>query len=215
MVEGFRFADRRDAGRMLADHIEARGIGGPETVVLGLPRGGVPVAAEVAKRIGSPLDVIVVRKIGVPWHRELALGALGEGGVRILDHDLVQRVGVTPQQLAEVEQRESGTLEHRVRQLRTRRDRVSLTGRTALIIDDGIATGSTVRAACKVARELGAARVVVAAPVAPRDTAADLGDVADEVICLMSPRVFHGVGAFYDDFTQVDDRKVLELLGED
>jgi putative phosphoribosyl transferase len=206
-MEGF--VDRIDAGRRLAAHLADRR--GPDVVVLGLPRGGVPVAAEVAAALDAPLDVIVVRKLGVPYQPEVAMGAIGEGGVRVLDESLVTRAGVSPAEVDAVEQRERATLESRVARFRAGRERLDLTGRTAIIVDDGIATGATATAASRVARQLGATRVIVAAPVGGPDAAQQVQD-ADEVVCLLQPRGFYAVGAHYRDFRQTTDDEVAQLL---
>ncbi|GIU85882.1 MAG: putative phosphoribosyl transferase [Acidimicrobiia bacterium] len=205
-----RFRDRRDAGRRLAAALS--GLRGEDVVVLALPRGGVPVAYEVACALGAPLDVIVVRKLGVPYQPELGMGAIGEGGVRIVNDAIVRAAGVTQGQLAEVERREREELERRARRFRGDRPAVPVAGRTALIVDDGIATGSTARAACQVARAHGARRVVLAAPVAPPDTVARLRGDADELVCLEQPEPFHAIGQWYDDFSQTTDAEVVELL---
>ncbi|HEV7210651.1 MAG TPA: phosphoribosyltransferase [Blastococcus sp.] len=205
-----RFRDRSDAGRRLALRLEK--LRGQDVVVLGLPRGGVPVAAEVADALGAPLDVIVVRKVGVPFQHELAMGAVGEGGVLVVNQRVVGLAGVTPAELAEAERRERTELDSRVERFRGGRPRVPLAGRTAVLVDDGIATGSTARAACAVARALGAARIVLAVPVCARDTARQLGSDVDELICLETPRDFGAVGQFYVDFRATQDEEVVELL---
>ena len=205
-----RFADRYQAGRRLAE--ELRSFADEDVVVLGLPRGGVPVASEVAQALDAPLDVIVVRKLGVPYHPELAMGAIGEGGARVINRSVVENAGVSEVELGEVEARESQELERRSTRFRAGRERLDVTGRTVLVVDDGIATGATVLAACDVARAQGATRVVVAAPVAPAGTAERLADVADDVVILHTPSGFLGVGQFYDDFTQTADDEVVELL---
>ena len=205
------FSDRVEAGRRLADHLLPLA-GRDDVVVVGLPRGGVPVASEVASRLGVPLDVIVVRKLGVPYRPELAMGAIGEDGVRIIDPRIVEQARVSDQQLEAVEVRERAELERRTVLFRQGRRRVPLTGAVAVIVDDGIATGSTVKAACRVARELGAARVVVAAPVAPDDIRARLQDFADEVVVVEEPADFRAVGQFYAHFDQTDDDEVVALL---
>jgi putative phosphoribosyl transferase len=204
-----RFTDRVEAGRRLAERLE--GMRGPGVVVLGLPRGGVPVAAEVAEALDAPLDVIVVRKLGLPFQPELAMGAIGEGGARMVDEDLVAQARVSADELRSVEQRERSLLESRVRRLRRGRPRVELRGRTAIVVDDGIATGSTARVACAVARHLGAARVVLAVPVGPAGTAHRVPE-ADEVICLVEPRDFVAVGVHYRDFAPTTDDEVIVLL---
>ena len=205
-----RFADRTDAGRRLARALLP--LAGQDVVVLALPRGGVPVAAEVARALAAPLDVIVVRKLGVPGRPELALGAIGEAGARTVDDELVRRARVTPRELADVERRETAELERRVRRLRGGRSAVPLTGRTAVVVDDGIATGSTARAACQVARARGAAAVVLAVPVGPQGVERRMRPAADRVGCLHTPPVFLSVGQSYDDFSQTSDEQVADLL---
>jgi putative phosphoribosyl transferase len=204
-----QFRDRAHAGRELARSLE--GFRGQDLVVLGLPRGGVPVAFEVATALDAPLDVVVVRKLGVPFQPELAMGAVGELGARVVDRHLMAMAGITTEELAAVERRERAELERRVAQLRRGHPRVPLAGRVAVVVDDGMATGSTARAACQVVRELGAARVVLAVPVAPRDA---LGDVveADEVVCVATPHPFLAVGRHYSDFTPTNDAEVVMLL---
>jgi putative phosphoribosyl transferase len=204
------FVDRVDAGRRLADRL--RDFPRAGLVVLGLPRGGVPVAFEVARALGAPLDIIVVRKLGVPFQPELAMGAIGEGGVRVLNDRVVQATGVTAAEIDEAQEREEQELARRAGRFRGTRQPVSLAGRTALIVDDGIATGSTVRAACHVARAQGADRVVVATPVAPPETVASLRHDADDVIALHTPQPFFAIGEFYGDFAQTTDEEVMGLL---
>ncbi|MGP0107829.1 MAG: phosphoribosyltransferase family protein [Acidimicrobiales bacterium] len=205
-----QFADRVDAGRRLATRLEY--LRGEGSVVLGLPRGGVPVALEVAKALDAPLDVIVVRKLGVPFQPELAMGAIGEGGVRVLNTAVVQLAGVSSEELTAVEQRERDELERRVRRFRGNRHPVPLTGKTVVIVDDGIATGSTASAACQVARAQGAARLVLAVPVAPPDWTGRLAGDADEFVCVTTPEPFRGVGQFYADFSQTSDDEVIACL---
>ena len=197
-------------GGRLADRLEH--LRDEDVVVLGLPRGGVPVAFEVAEALDAPLDVIVVRKLGVPFQAELGMGAIGEGGVRIINQSVVRLARVNPGELAEVERRERAELERRARRFRGDRPRLSLAGRTAVVVDDGIATGSTARAACQVARAQGAARVVLAVPVAPPDSVTELGKDADEVVCLETPEPFFAIGQWYADFTQTPDDEVVDLL---
>ena len=205
------FANRADAGRRLARAVEH--LRGSDTVVLGLPRGGVPVAYEVAERLGAPLDVIVVRKLGVPFQPELAMGAVGEEDVLVLNSEVVRMTHVSEAEMASVERRERAVVEERATRFRAGRPRISLKGRTALIIDDGVATGATARAACHVARALGAARVVLAVPVGPQEVKERFAEEADEVICPNRPHVFYAVGQFYDDFSQTTDEEVIALLG--
>ena len=204
------FLDRSDAGGRLANRMLH--LRGEDVVVLALPRGGVPVAAEVARALGAPLDVIVVRKLGVPVQPELGMGAIGEGDVRIINPEVVAITHVTDAEIAAVERRERAELDRRARRFRGDRPRTPLAGRTAVIIDDGIATGSTARAACQVARAQGAARVVLAVPVAPPSACAALAADADEVICLETPGHFLAIGEWYQDFSQTSDREVVSLL---
>ena len=201
-----RFADREAAGRALAGHLSR--YRGEQTVVLGLPRGGVVVAWQVAQRLVAPLDVIVVRKLGVPWQPELAMGAIGEGGVRVLD----RTDDVSPEQLLRVEEAEREVLDRRVALYRQGMPSLELANKTAIIVDDGIATGSTSRAACLVVRARGAARVVMAAPVGPAGVERALSDVADEVVCPWTAADFRAVGQYYDDFAQVSDDEVRRIL---
>lgn len=204
------FADRREAGRRLAPfltHLKER-----DAVVLGLPRGGVPVAAEVAASLEIPLDVIVVRKLGAPWQPELAMGAIGEGDVRVLNEEVVSLYGLDESLIGDVEAKERAELRRRVGEFRGSDPAIPLDGQTAVIVDDGVATGSTALAAVDVARALGARRIVVAAPVASRRAADMLGERADEVVCLGTPEDFGAIGVFYRDFTQTSDEEVRELL---
>ncbi|HVM14480.1 MAG TPA: phosphoribosyltransferase family protein [Egibacteraceae bacterium] len=189
-----RFANRAEAGRRLVERLGH--LRGEDVVVLGLPRGGVPVAFEVAQALEAPLDVIVVRKLGVPFQPELAMGAIGEGGVRVLNEEVVGLAGVSAAEVARVEERERAELERRARRLRAGRPRIPLAGRTALIVDDGLATGSTARAACRVARAQGAGRVVLAVPVAPPGWTARLRGDADEFVAVATPGLFFAIGQF-------------------
>jgi len=204
------FEDRTDAGRRLAERLTA--LKSRDLVVLALPRGGVPVAFEVANALEAPLDVIVVRKLGLPYQPELAMGAISEEGVRILNPEVAQLRDVGEKEIAAVERIERAELERRARAFRHGRPKMSLAGRTALIIDDGIATGSTARAACQAARIQGAARVILAVPVAPPRTPGAFADVADEVFCLETPEPFFAVGQFYRHFDQTSDAEVVSLL---
>lgn len=204
------FSNRIDAGQQLAARLG--NLRGPDTVVVGLPRGGVPVAAEVARELGAPLDVILVRKLGVPFQPELGMGAIGEDGVRVINTDIVRMVGVDDREVADVEARERKELQRRSELYRRGRPRVPLGGRTVVVVDDGVATGSTARAACQVARAEGATRVVLAVPVAPGDWTLRLVGEADEFIALTTPRDFSGVGQFYRDFSQTSDHEVTACL---
>ncbi|MET9914970.1 phosphoribosyltransferase [Streptomyces sp. NPDC006476] len=207
-----RFQDRADAGRRLARRLEH--LRGQDVLVLGLPRGGVPVAHEVARELGAALDVLVVRKLGVPWQPELAFGAVGDDGVRVLNDDVLLQAGVGPDAQRTVERAERAELERRSSLYRRQRSPVPLTGRTVVVVDDGLATGATAEAACRVVHDQGAGRVVLAVPVGPERTLRRLRQSADEVVCLHSPRFFGSVGAWYDAFPQVDDREVADLLAQ-
>lgn len=204
------FRDRSDAGHRLAGLLERPP--GERLVVLGLPRGGVPVAAEVARQLDAPLDVLVVRKLGVPSQPELAMGAIGECGVRILDGDVIRSLHVSDQALADVESAEHAELGRRVQRYRGGRDPEPLLGCTAIVVDDGMATGSTALAACQAARLMGAARVVLAVPVASTEAVSSLRRHADEVVVAVTSQRFRSVGAFYDDFTQTSDDEVMRCL---
>jgi putative phosphoribosyl transferase len=207
-----RFRDRRDAGRRLAQALAGRDLMDP--VVLGLPRGGVPVAAELARALDAPLDVLVVRKLGLPRQPEVAMGAIGERGARVLNHDIISSGGVSSSELARVEEREQAELEARLVRFRGDAPPVDLRGRTAVIVDDGVATGATARVASLVARELGAASVVLAMQVGSPDSIAELEAMpeVDEVVCLSAPRGFMAVGMHYLDFTQTTDAEVQAIL---
>lgn len=205
------FLDRADAGRRLAERL--RYLHGEDVVVLGLVRGGVPVASEVAKALGADLDVVLVRKLGVPSQPELAMGAIGEGGVTVINERVMTRAGIGPERLAELDRRERSELDRRSDRYRHGGTPVPLTGRTAVIVDDGIATGSTARAACQVARARGADRVILAVPVASPEAVADLGREV-EVVCLEAPHDMWAVGEWYKSFAQVSDDEVVRLLEE-
>ena len=205
-----RFRNRSDAGRRLASRLED--LRGKDAVILGLPRGGVPVAAEVARALAAPLDIILVRKLGVPAQPELGMGAIGESDARIINPDVVRYAQVSEAQIAEVERRERAELERRALRFRRGAPHEPLAGRIAVIVDDGIATGSTARAACQVARALGAARVLLAVPVAPPGADVAMRGDADEVICLEMPGRFLAIGEWYEDFAQTSDEEVVALL---
>ena len=205
-----RFMDRTDAGRALARSLE--NLRGSDVVVLGLPRGGVPVAFEVARALEAPLDVIVVRKLGVPYQPELAMGAIGEGGIRVSNDEVIRRGGITPEEIAAVEERERADLDQQAQLFRAGRPHVDLAGRTAVIVDDGIATGSTAAAACQVARRMGAKRVVLAVPVGAPESLQALRSICDDAVSLHAPEFFMAVGTFYDNFRHVSDAEVSDLL---
>ena len=205
------FDDRVDAGRQLAQRLEY--FRGRDVVVLGLPRGGVPVAFEVAKALAAPLDVLVVRKLGVPFQPELAFGAIGEGGeVRVINDAVVREACLSRDDIDAVESEQRAELQRRSDRIRGGRGRISLTGRIAVIVDDGIATGATAKAACQVARASGASRVVLAVPIGPDDIVERFAGYADEVVCAETPAFFLAVGQGYRNFTQTSDDEVVALL---
>jgi uncharacterized protein (TIGR00369 family) len=205
-----RFRNRSDAGQRLAGRLEH--LRGKDAVILGLPRGGVPVAAEVARALAAPLDIILVRKLGVPAQPELGMGAIGESDARVINPDVVRYAQVSEAQLAEVERRERAELQRRAQRFRGGAPHEPLAGRIAVIVDDGIATGSTARAACQVARAMGAASVLLAVPVAPPGADVGMRGDADEVICLEMPQRFLAIGEWYEDFAQTSDEEVVALL---
>lgn len=205
------FVDRAAAGRTLAAALVAYR-DRPEVIVLGLPRGGVPVAFETASALRAPLDVFMVRKVGVPGHEELAMGAIASGGAQVRNEVVVQELGISAEQFAQAAAREQVELARREARYRDGRPAPPLHGRTVILIDDGLATGSTMRAAVLAVRQEQPARIVVAVPVAPADTCAALRMVADEVVCLRTPAEFIAVGFWYDDFSQTTDEEVRDLL---
>ncbi|MFN3325913.1 MAG: phosphoribosyltransferase [Bryobacteraceae bacterium] len=205
------FADRREAGRMLAEML-AHYRGRPDVTVLALPRGGVPVAYEVATYLDAPLDVFVVRKMGVPGHEELALGAIASGGVRVLNHDVLYMTGIDEQGIDAIAEREMQEIERRERVYRNGRPPAPIEGRSVLLIDDGLATGATMLAAARAVRKLRPAWVAVAVPVAPPETCESFREEVDEVICAETPEPFYAVGLWYRDFLPTSDEEVRDLL---
>ncbi len=205
-----RFHDRREAGRLLADQLRGMRIDDP--VVMALPRGGVPVGFEVARALGVPLDIMLVRKLGAPVQPELGIGALGEDGTVIVDSETVAALGLTSEDLDVVIEREAKELERRRRHYRRDMEAVDVAGRTVLLVDDGLATGVTAAAAVRVLRARGADRVILAVPVCPAGAAERLGDQVGELVALRQPQHFGGVGSWYEDFSQTPDREVVELL---
>lgn len=205
-----KFEDRADAGRQLAAHLLKWH--DDKVVVLGLPRGGVPVAAEVARVLHARLDVVPVRKLGVSYQPELAFGAIGEGGVRVIEFDTLKATGMLKSEASEVETCEERALRARVHHLRALHPAVSLWGKTAIVVDDGIATGATAKAACLSVRRRGAAHVVLAVPVAPTDWRENIGEAADECVSVAEEPHFFGVSQFYERFDQVTDDEVDRLL---
>jgi putative phosphoribosyl transferase len=208
------FKDRRDAGRRLAQALRAYA-DKPDLLVLALPRGGVPVADEVAAALHAPLDVFIVRKLGVPGHEELAMGAIASGGIRVLNEDVIDALHIDPAIIDAVAQREMETIEQRERSYRGDRLRPDVTARTILLIDDGIATGATMRAALTAIAARRPKWLVAAVPVAPPETCEELRTRADDVVCAVTPQLFLGVGRWYEDFSQTPDDEVRAVLGRD
>ena len=206
-----RFADRREGGRALAVALGASARV-PGVVVLALPRGGVPVGYEVAMALEAPLDVFIVRKLGFPGHPELAMGAIASGGACVLNETLVARAGISDEVIARVAARELEEIARRQREYRGARPPLSLRGRTVILVDDGLATGATMRVAVEAVREQAPARLVVGVPVAAPDTCREMRDVADEVVCAITPEPFRAVGHWYEDFEQTTDDEVRDLL---
>jgi putative phosphoribosyl transferase len=205
------FANREEAGRLLAEKLE-KYAGRTDVVVLGLPRGGVPVAYEVAQRLGVSLDVFVVRKLGVPGFEELAVGAIASGGVRVLNEDIMRSLPNADQLIESVTEKETVELERREQTYRDGRPAPELRDRVVILVDDGLATGATMRAAVAALRQQGVAKIVVAAPVGAPDTCRELEQEADETICATAPEFFQAVGQYYEDFSQTSDEEVRELL---
>jgi len=205
------FRDRADAGRHLLSRLGAYH-GRPDVVVLGLPRGGIPVGYEVARGLGAPLDVFVVRKLGVPGQEELAMGAIATGGVRVVNRDVVDALHIAPDVLDRAAAQELRELERRERSYRGDRPEPKVEGRTVILVDDGLATGSTMRAAVQALRQQRPARIVVAVPVAAFATCEELRREVDDVVCFATPEPFMAVGRFYDDFSQTTDEEVHDLL---
>ena len=205
------FRDRREAGRQLAQHLAAYA-NRPDVLVLALPRGGVPVAYEVARALHAPLDVFLVRKLGLPGHEEYAMGALASGGVRVLNPEVVDQLHLPDELIDTVTRRELQELERRERTYRGDRPFPDVRGKTVILVDDGLATGSTMRAAAEALRRLGPARLIVAVPAGSPQTCAEFRDEVDEVVCAITPEPFYAVGLWYDDFSQTTDDEVRDLL---
>jgi predicted phosphoribosyltransferase len=208
-----KFRDRRDAGRFLARQLAAYA-NRPDVIVLALPRGGVPVAYEVAAALHAPLDVFLVRKLGVPGHEEYAMGAIASGGVRVLNERVVQGLGIPPWQIEAAAAREEQELARRERAYRGDRPAPDVRGRTVILVDDGLATGASMQAAITALRRLQPARIVVAVPTAAPDTCEQMRAAADEVVCASTPEPFHAVGLWYEDFSQTSDEEVGALLAQ-
>ena len=206
-----RFENRHDGGRRLAELL-SRYADREDVVVLGLPRGGVPVAFEVARALRAPLDVFLVRKLGVPGHEELAMGAIASGGIRVLNQDVVAATGIRQDEIEAVAEREQDEIDRRERAYRGDRPPLEVRGRTAILVDDGVATGATMRAAVAALRDRGAGTIVVAVPTAPPETCESLRREVDEIVCLSTPDPFMAVGLWYRDFAPVSDEEVREVL---
>lgn len=205
------FRDREEAGRLLGAQLAGRKLP-KDSIVLALPRGGVPVAFEVARALGLPLDVIVVRKLGVPWQPELAMGAIASGGVRVLDEELIRQERISPEDVEAIAAREEHEAERREQLYRAGRAALELRNRTVILVDDGLATGSTMRAAVKCVKSLQPSAVIVAVPVASWQACAHIREEADECVCLAVPKPFRAVGEWYQDFRQTSDAEVRDLL---
>jgi putative phosphoribosyl transferase len=206
-----RYRNRTEAGRRLAAELWGYA-NRPDVMVLALPRGGVPVAYEVARALNAPLDVFIVRKLGLPTHPELAMGAIASGGIRLIDEAAVRSFGVTDPQIAAVAAAEEQELERRERRYRNGRPPPDVTGKTAILVDDGLATGATMAAAAAALRALGPARLVVAVPVASPETCNAFREITDDIVCAQTPEPFYAVGLWYEDFSQTSDEEVQELL---
>jgi putative phosphoribosyl transferase len=205
------FEDRHDAGRQLAAKL-GRYAGRPDVIVLALPRGGVPVGYEVARALGAPLDLFLVRKLGVPGREELAMGAIASGGVRVLNDDVVRELGIPQRWVDEVTADEAAELRRREAAYRDGRPAPDVRGKAVILVDDGLATGASMRAAIAALRQLGPARIVVAVPVAAAQTCKEFRSEADEVVCAETPEPFYAVGTWYEDFSQTTDDEVRDLL---
>ena len=206
-----KIRNREEAGMALADRLGAYKER-QDVLVLALPRGGVPVAAPIARALKAPLDVFIVRKLGVPGHQELAMGAIASGGVRVMNLDVVRSLGISEEQIEKVADAEQRELTRRENQYRGNRDFPEISGKTVILVDDGVATGATMRAAIKALREGGAQKLVVAVPVAPPDTCEVLSREVDELVCPFRPSPFHAIGLWYEDFPQVSDETVVRIL---
>jgi putative phosphoribosyl transferase len=209
----FLFKDRRDAGKQLAQELSAYA-GRSDVIVLALPRGGVPVAYEVACALNAPLDIFIVRKLGLPGHEELAIGAIASGGVRVLNEDIVRALNIPGSVIDSIARRELQELERRERTYRGNRPPPEVRGRTVILVDDGLATGASMRAAVAALRAQNPARIVVAVPTAAPETCEAFESEVDEIVCAMTPEPFYGVGRWYEDFSQTTDEEVRALLEE-
>lgn len=205
-----RFEDRADAGRHLSNELQR--FAGERPIVVALPRGGVPVGYEIARALDAPLDVLIARKLGAPGHPELGIGAIAQGGASYLNREVISMLGVSRDHIEQVSRLELAEIDRRVRAYRGDRPPLDVRGRTAILVDDGLATGATTRAAIRALRALGPRAIVIAFPVCARETAIAIQREVDEIVCAMVPRDFHAVGLWYSDFTQTTDEEVIELL---
>lgn len=210
-MSAFTFPNRNEAGRALAREL-SQNADRPEVVVLALPRGGVPVGFEIAHALRAPLDIFLVRKLGAPQYEELAMGAIASGGIRVLNETVIEQLRIPAKDIEEAARREQQELERREQAFRDGRESVPVSGRVCILVDDGLATGSTMRAAVMALKKQNPRRVVVAVPVGAADTCEEFESLADEVICLYTPEPFMAVGRWYDDFTQVTDEEVRDFL---
>ena len=208
-----RFQDRADAGIYLVEHLQ-KYANKPDTIVLGLPRGGVVVAYEVARGLGLPLDVFLVRKLGVPGYEELALGAIASGGVQVINQEVLRSIRIPQSQIQEIAAKETEELKRRERVYRHNRGPLVVKDKTVILVDDGLATGATMRAAVAALGKLGPRKIVIAVPVASREACAEFRAAVDEIVCGITPTQFHAVGAWYEDFSQTSDQEVIQLLRE-
>ena len=211
---GGKFRNRREAGRALAPYFR-KYAGAPDVIVLALPRGGVPVAYELARELGVPLDIFIVRKLGMPGYEELAMGAIASGGVRVLNENVVSQLRDPERVLEHVTAQETRELERREMEYRAGRPAPDLRGKTVILVDDGLATGATMRAAVKALKQRAIARCVVGVPVSSPETCAELREQVDEIVCAITPEDFRAVGQFYEDFSQTTDEEVIELLARE
>lgn len=207
-----RFLDRVEAGQLLGRAVAERVSDRTNVIVLALPRGGVPVGYEVARVIGAPMDVFIVRKLGVPGHEELAMGAIASGGIRVMNDDVLRYVPVSKKAIEAVSARELVELARRERSYRGSKPPLDIRGKTVIVVDDGLATGSTMRAAVRALRQKNAGSIIVAVPVAARETCEEISREVDDIVCLRTPDPFQAVGLWYDDFSQTTDEEVHELL---
>lgn len=207
----FRFKDRVQAGRYLAERL-MRYAGASDAVVLGLPRGGVVVAHEIAEKLGLPLDIFLVRKLGVPGYEELAMGAIASGGIRVMNEEVMRQIRIPERAVEAVAEREALELKRREAAYRGNRPPLAVAGMTVILVDDGLATGATMRAAVKALRGLNPRRIVVAVPTASQEACDEFRAEVDEILCGMTPEPFHAVGAWYDDFSQTTDEEVRQLI---